>query len=229
MLTRIRHRRIASALVGLAILVALVVVDEVAFQALFETDFVRWYLANGLLIGLIMTFVTLAWGDLNKVTHLISAHPFEYAGAWLSLGGLPPLTFAAMFRQGTRRARMEARLERALAGAPADTDVPSGLWLDFWFTAFFAVALVLAYFAFLLVVVPLQYFVFLVTGAPARAACNSQTRVWYQMMPESTTIAEAWKWAAKPDGATESGFSAKPVAFTAAVTTAVLFAVSRLL
>ncbi len=115
-----------------------------------------------------------------------------------------------MFRQGTREARTEARLERALSGAPANTDAPSGLWFDFWFTAFFAVALVFAYSAFLLVVVPLQYFVYLVTAAPARVAFASQTRVWYQMMPNSTAVTEAWKWDAKPDGATNPGFRQSP-------------------
>lgn len=94
--------------------------------------------------------------------------------------------------------------------------------------ALFAWAFLLAFVAWLLVVAPLQYFVYLLTGAPARAACASDARAWYRVTPREIQVEETWKSNAIPEGASESGFSARPVSFTAAITTAALFAVSVL-
>jgi hypothetical protein len=74
-----------------------------------------------------------------------------------------------------------------------------------------------------------QYFLYLVTGAPARVACASPTKAWVKDEERQTMISEALKSEAMPKGAIESGFTAKPVTFTAAITTAVLFAVSQLI
>ena len=49
----------------------------------------RWYLANGAVISIVFGLVTLAWGDLNRVTSLISAHPVEYAAACVGLYVVP--------------------------------------------------------------------------------------------------------------------------------------------
>jgi hypothetical protein len=253
----------------LLVLLGLVLLNELAFRAWFGADYLRWYLNNGAVLSLVFGFVTLAWGDLNKMTHLISAHPLEYAAAWLALGALPPLAFATLLRPEGRemwrnrrrmvRARAELqRQQRELASLPglseelrqqlatasppqppgptadidkdsADADAPTGLWVDFVLTAFISVAFVLGYVTWLLIVVPLQYFVYLMSGAPAREATASRARVWYRFTPREIHIEEAWKSDEMPEGATESGFSLKPVSFTATITAALLFAVSKLL
>lgn len=211
----------------MVVLAGAVVLDEVAFRAWFETDYLRWYLANGFVISLVFGFVTLAWGDLNKMTHLISAHPLEYAAAWLRLGGLPPTALATVLRPAGRPQPPDPASETA--DVPADAEVPTGLWVDGLLTAFFAVSFVVACFAWLLVAVPLQYFIYLLTGAPAREAYTSRVRVWFRLTPMEFHIEEALKADRMPDNATESGFFLKPVSFTAAITAAVLFAVSKVL
>jgi hypothetical protein len=107
--------------------------------------------------------------------------------------------------------------------------VPTGLpVVDVLLAMLFAAAFFLASIAWLLVVVPVQYFVYLVTGAPARVAAASPTRATVEIEGPRIAIGEDFKSDPLPTGAIESGFTAKPVSFTAAITTAVLFAVSQL-
>ena len=86
------------------------------FRTWLATDYFRWYLTNGALISIVFGFVTLAWGDLNKMTTLISAHPVEYVAAWVRLGALPPLAWSTMLNPETRDTwRERARMRRAQA------------------------------------------------------------------------------------------------------------------
>ncbi len=263
-----RRQRFISGVVGLGFIVGVSLLNELVFRTWLATDYFRWYLANGALISIVFGFVTLAWGDLNKMTTLISAHPVEYLAAWVRLGALPPLAWSTMLNPETRntwreRGRMrraQAELQRQqqelladpalsdeltsriVAGAPQAAGVdpatpgsdvegedPTGLWVDFLFTAVIAFAFVIAYVIWLVVVVPIQYFVYLVAGAPAREAISSGARVWYRISPREIHIEEAWKTDTMPDDATESGFFQRPVGFTATVAAAVLFTVSRVL
>ena len=64
-----------TAALGLAAFAGLIAADELVVRALFGTDYLSWYLANGATLSLVVAFVTLAWGDLNEIPTLISAHP----------------------------------------------------------------------------------------------------------------------------------------------------------
>jgi hypothetical protein len=280
-----RRQRILGGLLGLTVLVGMAFLNELAFRTWLDTDYPRWYLENGAVIGLVFTLVTLAWGDINRERLLISANPLEYGGASLELLTAPWSSLAAMIRPDRKEWRAQRRFEQAhrqwerqlpearrvwqqlVATAPheelrrraeellaetapeppasedapeppASEDapaepgiVPTGVpVVDIVLAMLFALAFFLATLAWLLLVVPLQYFVYLVTGAPARVACASPTRTWVGSEgTQSTTVAEALKSDALPKGAIESGLTAKPVTFTAAITTAVLFAVSQLI
>ena len=93
---------VVSAVVGLAVIGGLVALNGVAFSAWLDTEYVRWYLDNGAAITLVFGIVTLAWGDLNSETGLISAHPAEYVGAsWAALG-VPWFALSAMFRRARK-------------------------------------------------------------------------------------------------------------------------------
>jgi hypothetical protein len=259
-----RRRRIVFGVVGLVALAALVALTELAFRAVFDTDYFRWYLANGALIAVVFGLLTLAWGDLlNKQTYLISAHPVEYAAASVSLLVFPFAALGAAL-QTRRRPRPElvaemrktpdavrSNLEELLtsthaseslraeilgrfparepAEAEVDEDLPTGVpVVDMFLAIVFALAFAAAVATWLLVIVPLQYFVYLVTGAPAREACGSATRAVFFREGNELVTQETFKDADLPEGAVESGFSVRPVSFTAAITAAVLFAVSQL-
>ena len=83
---------------GLVVVGGVVAVNEVIFRILLDTSYVRWYLANGALITLAAGLLTFAWGDVNKLTGLISAHPLEYTAGCLALVGLPLFGFGSLLR-----------------------------------------------------------------------------------------------------------------------------------
>lgn len=278
----ISHRqRILGGLLGLAVLVGVAALNELAFRALLDTDYPRWYLDNGAVIGFVFTLLTLAAGDINRISLLISANPLEYVAASLELLIAPLSSVGAMIRpdrpawraQRTmdeahhRLARSQEQLRRGMQELAADPNlpeeirrryadsladfpavqtpesedapnqsviVPTGLpVVDNVLALLFVWAFALAILAWLLLVVPLQYFVYLVTGAPARVACAAPQRAWVESEEnvsggQESIFAVALKSDLLPKGAIESGFTAKPVTFTAGITTAVLFAVSRL-
>jgi hypothetical protein len=257
----------------LAVLVGVVLLNELAFRTWLDTDYFRWYLDNGAVIGFVFTLVTLAWGDINRNGLLISANPLEYAASSLMLVTVPWFSLAAMIRPDRKVWKAERDFEEAqrqwkeqlpearrameqLAAStsseevkrmatewvaqslalelpdsedtPAPGIVPTGLpVVDILLALLFALAFVLASIAWLLLVVPVQYFVYLVTGAPARVASASPTRATVDIEGTRTTFGEDLKSDPLPKGAIESGFTAKPVSFTAAITTAVLFVASQ--
>ena len=205
--------------------------------------------------------MTLAWGDLNKQTYLISAHPGEYAAASVELLALPMSALGAMVAPGRKQWRRTLRAKRelpalrrrlhrvaagnptlidemrargilseeALAEPPEPEDTPTGLpVVDLVLAFVFSSMFLLATIAWLLLIVPVQYFVYLVTGAPAREACASPVRALYLREGKISVFAQTRKSETIPEGAVESGFSAQPVSFTAAITAAALFAASNL-
>jgi hypothetical protein len=218
-----RRPSAVGAVVALALLVGTAVFDTLLFRALFDTDYMRWYLDNGDLISIVFVFVTLAWGDLNKLTGLVSAQPMQYLLACYTLGGLPMLGLSALLDPRRKRSgEIKTKDPKRNAG-------PLGVGLlDEFITMLVSIAVFAAFVLWLLVVVPLQYLVYLVAGAPARQALASGSRAWALVTDRGLAADVSSKSLPMPEGAIESGFSAQPVAFTAAVAAALLFAVSKL-
>jgi hypothetical protein len=199
-----------TAALGLAALAGLVAADELVLRALFGTHYLSWYLANGAIVSLVVAFVTLAWVDLNELSGLISAHPLEYAAAHVALCVLPSQSLAAILAP-----RGEARPETAPIGLPV---------VDAILTAAVTVLVLAALVVFVLVVAPIQYFVYLVAGAPGREACASPERTWYRIGPREIVVESGPRTGELPQGADESAYTARPVTFTAALASALLFA-----
>jgi hypothetical protein len=63
--------------------------DHWILMAWFDTTYLKRYLANGPLIGMVTAIASLVWGDRNRPEGLISAHPSHPIGACLQLVGLP--------------------------------------------------------------------------------------------------------------------------------------------
>ncbi|MGH3020785.1 MAG: hypothetical protein ACRDNR_11600 [Gaiellaceae bacterium] len=233
----------------MALLVGMALLNEFAFRAWLDSAYLRWYVEHGAVISLVFGLVTLAWGDIDKQTNLISAHPEDYAVASLSLLLLPLSALATMLEPGREQWRRIRALRRSAPDpaaealkehgipvdlpstqAPEPDDVPTGVpRIDLLLAVLFVLLFVLAFFAWLLVIAPVQYFVYVITGAPARAACASPARSYFYKREGSLLFyGKLAKWRDLPTGAIESGFSARPVTFTAAITAAALFAASTL-
>jgi len=91
-------QRVAAIVAGLIVIGGLIALNELMFRALLGSDYLRWYLENGALIGVAFGLVTVAWGDLNKLTGLISAHPLVYVATCVLLWTLPGFGLAALIR-----------------------------------------------------------------------------------------------------------------------------------
>jgi hypothetical protein len=206
-------RRGLTALLGLAGFAALIAADELVLRALFGTHYLSWYLANGAIVSLLVAFVTLAWGDLNDVPGLISAHPLQYAAAHVALCVLPSQSLAAILAP-----RRRDRPETAPIGLPV---------VDAILTVAVTIVLLAAFVAFILVVAPIQYFVYLVAGAPGREAYASPERAWYRIGAREILVESGPRTDELPAGADESAYTGRPVTFTAAIASALLFATQQ--
>jgi hypothetical protein len=201
-------RRGLTALLGLAGFAALIAADELVLRALFGTHYLSWYLENGAIVSLVVAFVTLAWGDLNDVPSLISAHPLEYGAAHVALCVLPSQSLAAIL------APRRDRPQTAPIGLPV---------LDAILTVAVTIVLLAAFVAFVLVVAPIQYFVYLVAGAPGREAYASPERAWYRIRAREILVESGPRTDELPAGADESAYTAQPVTLTAVLAPGLLF------
>jgi hypothetical protein len=208
-----RTRRGATAALGLAAFAGLIATDEAVMRALFGADYLSWYLANGAIVSLVVAFVSLAWGDLDRLPGLISAHPLEYAAAHVTLCVLPSQSLAAILAP-----RGQTRPESAPIGLPV---------LDALLTVAVTVVLLAAFVVFIVVVAPLQYFVYLVAGAPGRQACASPERAWYLIAARDIQVESGSRSAGLPEAATESAYTGRPVTLTAAIASGLLFAAQQ--
>jgi hypothetical protein len=246
--------RVVEIAVGAVVVLGLIALNELLFRQLFDSNYLRWYLSNGALIGVAFVFITVAWGDLNKLTFLISAHPLQYIATCIALETLPGVGYGAALRYDWRAVRRRRRLKRdvletarrlehgspqakalrerfeeSVAYAGEGEVIPFTLGVvEVWLGMLFAAAFLLAYVAWLLVIAPLQFFVNLVAGVPARLALASDQRGWCLIDAGWIECDASPKTKQLPEGAVESALSTVPVTFTAAVASGLLFAASRL-
>jgi hypothetical protein len=188
-------RHLLTFFAGLGILLALLIINNWVFITWFDTTYLRWYLANGALIGLVSTIASLAWGDMNKHAGLISAHPFGYIGACLQLAGLPVYTMGTHLR------------------SPQSQPETRSLF-DLLLTIPFMLILVGIVIIWLVVIVPLQYFVYLICGAPARAFSHSQRQPIARLKGSQLEVKEISTNEKVPEGWWSASLSQKPVAIT---------------
>ena len=188
-------RRLRSFILGLVIVLMLAAFNHWLFTTWFGITYLDWYLKNGALIGLVTAGVALTWGDMNKHTGLISAHPLVYVGACLQLVGIPLLVMGTHLRSNP------------------DNRKPRSLF-DALVTVLLVLILTGGMLVWLVVVVPLQYFVYLICGAPARFFSQSTRRAIAQLKDGRLQVAEIGQAEKVPDGWWDASIVSKPVPIT---------------
>lgn len=192
---------------GLGVLAA---ISSVAVPDVIGETYFTWYLRNGSLIGFISSIVATSWGDINRNTGLISAHPLRYLASCLWLVGLTFYSIGTLLRRsddpGTVRSPLNILLTIVLM-------IAVGVLLLLW----------------LVVVVPIQYAVYLVCGAPARLAAESHwrpvARITSDMKLESKEMPLGEQ---VPEGWWDAGLFSKPVAMTGLIASFVLYVVKAI-
>ncbi|MBI3014513.1 MAG: hypothetical protein HYY65_05505 [Candidatus Tectomicrobia bacterium] len=201
-----KRRRLAGFLL-LVVLLAICFLNRWIFRELFGLDYVRWYVDAGPIIALATAAFGAAWGELDKNPSLVSANPYDFAGACLQVAGLPIDVFGAHLRSKNREVPLSA-LE-FLAGLPL------------------IVVFVIAAIGWLLFVVPLQYFVFLICGAPSRIAMASSIRVEARIVGRKLEMEEQPLLNLERDDWWDASMRDKPVTLTSAFSAAALFLISQ--
>lgn len=168
-------------------------------------QYLNWYLGAGPFVALAIAVISVAWGELDKNTGLISRNPLRYSAASLHAASLPLLAIGGHARRQNQPNRLPLLdsisyivVMLLIAGA-----VVAWLWL----------------------VSPLQYFVTLVCGAPARAS-RSSTYVLYAKVEDGKLAIEEGKLGDDaPAGYWDASMRDKPLALVSALSAGLLFVI----
>lgn len=189
-------RRLCTIFAGFGILLGVLAIDHWIFVTWFNTTHLKWYLATGASINLVSSIVSMAWGDMEeKLTGLISSHPFDYMGTCLQLVGLPIYLLGTHMQSNKGESRPPAILDRILT-------VPLVL------------VLVGVLVIWLVVIAPPQYFVNLICGAPARILSQSKRQPIVKLEGTQLDVVEVGCDGKIPEGWVRTNLSQKPVAIT---------------
>jgi hypothetical protein len=237
------------------VIAALIAANYMLFRSVFGTNYFRWYLDNGTILGLILA--TAAVGlNLDAEDGLISSRPARYLMSWaLIIANLWIQLAAVMVDPETleqkRRERQEQQAAEERESVPARgglSRVAYAVWVGFamivtlvfmglGLTMLVIVGVIVAMAVWLLVVAPLQYFLYVVCGGPARtfkgtvwsdARLPKGSLAFVEHVPEAP-VNESDAKGYDPDsgGRWQTVYSARPVTFTTSVGVVVLFILSR--
>ena len=211
---------VLSTLLGLSILAVFLAIDWLIFRAL-DTNYFLWYLANGALIGIVVSFLALVWDGLETREDLLAAHPLVYTAGCLTL-------LAVLYHA------MSVHLRNPMGGAKAarsnevDLSTVPIILFDAYVSILFLLVLFVASLAWMVVIAPLNYFLTLFTGVIAREELRGKVyRAVVLKEGEKNFVLTALPHEDEvPPNAVDVSIARKPFAITQAVTAAVLWSVN---
>jgi hypothetical protein len=174
------------------------------FHRFLNSNYLKWYVGAGPFIGLATAAFGAAWGKLDNITGLISAHPLYYAGTCCMTAGLPIYVFGGHL--GHRKAQ-----------TPLESIAGSILVIFF----------VVAALSWLIFIAPVQYFVFLICGSLARMALSSTYRVHARIEGAWLRYEDRKAGDEVMKGGWDASMVDKPVTITNAFAAAVLFIIGQ--
>jgi hypothetical protein len=186
---------LARLTLGWSVVIGMTLLNTWFFGRWLGVSYVGWYLANGVLIGLVSALIALAWGELNRHTGLISSHPLDYVIAWIQLAGLPLSEVNTHLMHASPAAGVRDHFDRMMA---------SGL----------AALLCAAIIFWIVVIVPAQFFIYLLCGAPGRLFAGSERRVGAHVSERRLHTRVIEPGEPLPAGWWEANFASRPVTVT---------------
>ena len=190
-----------------AAVIAVALAANYAVFSYFGASYLDWYVDNGSKLALALGLFSLAI-KLDDEPGLIAAHPTNYLSAWFAFFGQGFLWISNILKPESYKS----------GSAP--------VWDDL-VTILFALAWTAAAFAWLGVVVPALYCVTLVCGAPVRLTLGTRGDVIVERLP-SKKPRRGTRWLPTRARRINVGRNVReqPVTATAAISAAVLFALS---
>jgi hypothetical protein len=207
----------------LAVVVLLLVIGANwwAFQYFAHENYFVWYLKNGTLIGMVVSFIALIWEGLSFRTDLLSANPLYYLRGCMALMAAYYLSLSSHLNNNPQS-----------GGRDKDSALVSEFIFPFDGVLSFVVILVMFILglAWLVIVAPLNYFLTILTGAIARqelgGTCSRTIAVPTKNGYDLVSIPRNKEL---PDKAINISLAAKPFAITQAITALVLFILKAVL
>jgi hypothetical protein len=205
----------------LAILVGIIIINWFVFQYVFHENYFIWYITNGTLIGIIVSFAGSIWEGLSFRTLLLSAHPGFYIQGCFGL-------LAAFFKSASVSGDRDPYYKLSESNRDSVSEFDFGL--DTFMDAVLKLILGILMLAWFIVVAPLNYFITIFTGSIARLELSGKYKHAIVTQTDGnfylSSIARNEKL---PEHAIDISLAAKPFAMTQAITALVLFIVNKVL
>lgn len=203
------RRQVLAVLFGLGIIGIMIGLDWWLFHFM-STNYFLWYLENGTLIGIAVSFLAVVWEGLESRKDLLSAHPLRY------LRGCTIL-LATLFHS------ISIYLESPEGPGGKRLRQPASFYWDLILTTVVLMVVMVLGLAWLVVMAPLNYFVTIISGAVARQSFRGTPRRAIVIQIGKKVILTAQPANEEiPPSATDVSFAVKPFAVTQAVTSLVL-------
>ncbi len=208
-------------ILAIAILALLIGANWLAFRYFADENYFIWYIKNGALIGVIVSFIALIWEGLSFRDDLLSAHPLYYLRGCFALLAAYYWSLAAHLEKNPKSGDKNNKR----SAVPKFSFPLDGILSIVVFLVMFVFGL-----AWLVLVAPLNYLITILTGVIARQElgeiCSRAIAVPIGDGYELRAIPRDQKL---PDKAIDISLAAKPFAITQAITALVLFVAKALL
>ncbi len=193
-------------------IILLVAANYLVFRLL-GSDYLRWYVQNGAVVGAVTALIAVAWGELDKNINLISSRPAAYLGACMVVMSLPVVVLGQQLKLMGQF--MKEKGSRQIAGLESVRSESFWLLLDAGLTISCFLGLFGLLLLWFLVIVPIQYFVFLVCGSLPRFLLRSRYRTAARIEGFGFQTKLLDKEDTTPEGWWDATFTKRPVALTA--------------
>ncbi len=165
-------------LLALATIAGLILLNRWIFDALFNTNYLLWYIQNGSFISFGITFISFVSQNFNKDVDTVSADPLTYLATYLRHLALPLGVMGIRMRANAgvseiaqdNNSNISEQGQTAIDQSTSSNEERSRLaqFLDSLLFLLWAPIILLTPLLWIVIVIPPQYFVFLICGAPAR-------------------------------------------------------------
>ncbi len=217
------RRILWHSILAVAALLLLIALNWLAFRFIAHENYFLWYVKDGALIGVLVSFVALIWEGLSQRNDLLSAQPLYYLQGCFALMAAFYYSVAAQLAPtsvGTRPGKDAFQIPVPEFAFPLD---------DVLAFVIFLVLFILGL-AWLLIIAPMNYFVTLLTGVIARRQLAQKGCRAIAVQSGDTTSFESRPWnETLSDKAIDISLAAKPFAVTQAITALVLFVAKAVL
>jgi hypothetical protein len=198
------------------ILLALVGLNFLLFRIIGGVNYFLWYLKNGALISIAVSFVALIWEGLKWREDLLSSHPREYLRGCAGLGANFFSSIAAHLTPGKKTSNSRTYSTVAM------------LWDNVIGLLLIILMMVFAI-CWLLVIAPLNYFITLITGSVERQALHGSPAHAIEITEGKNIILTSLPATAElPGNAVNISLTRKPFAITQALTALLLWSANLL-